>query len=87
MRTLMIFALVMLDRGGNRTGQEFYFQELSSCIEVKDALIYQSTHIHAYVRARTRHFSAFCEVREIDQKDAGTKYLFRDDQVRVKVQD
>ena len=84
MRTLMIFALVMLDRGGNRTGEEFYFQELSSCIEVKDALIYQSTHSHAYVRARTRHFSAFCEVREIQRADAGTKYIFRDDQVRVK---
>lgn len=83
----MIFVLVMMDRGGVRTGDEYYFQELSSCLEVKNALIYQSTAYNAIIFPRTNHFKAFCEVRQIDAKDAGVKYIFRDDQVRTRVKD
>jgi len=83
----MIFVLVMMDRGNNRTGEEYFFQELSSCLEVKNALIYQSTSYNAIIFRRTNQFKAFCEVREIDAKDAGVKYIFRDDQVRTRVDD
>ena len=78
--TLMIFILVMLDAGGNKTGGELAFQELTSCLEYRDALVTQSTHIHNYVIGRgTNKFDAYCEVRIIPSTEAGKgKYIFRD---------
>ena len=78
--TLMIFILVMLDSAGNKTGVELAFQELTSCLEYRDALVMQSTHIHNYVVGRkTSKFDAYCEVRLIPQSEAGKgKYIFRD---------
>ncbi len=32
--TLMVFVLIVLERG-QPTGQEFYFQELTSCLRVQ----------------------------------------------------
>ena len=78
--TLMIFMLIMLDAGGNKTGVELAFQELTSCLEYRDALVMQSTHIHNYeVGRKTSKFDAYCEVRLIPQSEAGKgKYIFRD---------
>ena len=42
--TLMIFVLVLLTPGGVPTGTELYFQELTSCLEYRDALVHQSVH-------------------------------------------
>ena len=77
--TVMIFMLIMLDAGGNKTGVELAFQELTSCLEYRDALVMQSTHIHNYVVGRkTSKFDAYCEVRLIPQSEAGKgKYIFR----------
>ena len=78
--TLMLFMLIMLDAGGNKTGVELAFQELTSCLEYRDALVMQSTHIHNYVVGRkTSKFDAYCEVRLIPQSESGkVKYIFRD---------
>jgi hypothetical protein len=78
--TLMIFMLIMLDAAGRKTGVELAFQELTSCLEYRDALVMQSTHIHNYVVGRkTSKFDAYCEVRIIPSTDAGKgKYIFRD---------
>ena len=84
--TLMIFILVMLDAGGNKTGVELAFQELTSCLEYRDALVMQSTHIHNYVIGRrTNKFGAYCEVRLIPATEAGKgKYIFRDPTMKKK---
>ncbi len=76
----MIFMLIMLDAAGRKTGVELAFQELTSCLEYRDALVMQSTHIHNYVVGRkTSKFDAYCEVRIIPSTDAGKgKYIFRD---------
>lgn len=76
----MIFILVMLDAAGNKTGVELAFQELTSCLEYRDALVMQSTHIHNLVLGRkSNKFDAYCEVRLIPQSEAGKgKYIFRD---------
>tara|TARA_Y100000114_G_scaffold129828_1_gene127406 strand:+ start:57 stop:323 length:267 start_codon:yes stop_codon:yes gene_type:complete len=86
MNTLMIFVLVLLGPGGRPTGTELYFVELTSCIEYRDALVYQSTHIHNYVVGRkTSKFDAYCEVRLIPQSEAGKgKYIFRDPTMKKK---
>ncbi len=78
--TLRNFMLIMLDAGGNKTGVELAFQELTSCLEYRDALVMQSTHIHNYVVGRkTNKFDAYCEVRLIPQSEAGKgQYIFRD---------
>ena len=78
--TLMIFILVMLDAGGNKTGVQLAFQELTSFLEYRDALTIQSTDIHNYVDGRkTNKFDAYCEVSLIPQSEAGKgKYIFRD---------
>ena len=78
--TLMIFMLIMLDDGGNKTGVELAFQELTSCLEYRDALVMQSTHIHNYVVGRkTNKFDEYSDERLIPQSDAGKgKYIFRD---------
>ena len=80
--TLMIFILVMLDAGGNKTGVELAFQELTSCLEYRDALVYQSVHKHNFTRGETRYFKAYCEVRVIPANEAGSKYLFRDPMIK-----
>ena len=82
--TLMIFMLIMLDAGGNKTGVELAFQELTSCLEYRDALVMQSTHIHNYVVGRkTSKFDAYCEVRLIPQSEAGKgNYIFRDPTIK-----
>ena len=84
--TLMIFILVMLDAAGNKTGVELAFQELSSCLEYRDALVMQSTHIHNYVIGRgTNKFDAYCEERLIQATEAGKgKYIFRDPTIKKK---
>jgi hypothetical protein len=82
--TLMIFMLIMLDAGGNKTGVELAFQELTSCLEYRDALVMQSTHIHNYVVGRkTSKFDAYCEVRLIPASEAGKgNYIFRDPTIK-----
>jgi len=84
--TLMIFMLIMLDSGGNKTGVELAFQELTSCLEYRDALVRQSTHIHNHVIGRkTSKFDAYCEVRLIPQSEAGKgNYIFRDPKIKKK---
>ena len=77
--TLMIFMLIMLDAGGNKTGVELAFQELTSCLEYRDALVHQSVHTHNWMRKKTNKFDGFCEVRIIPSAEAGKgKYIFRD---------
>ena len=82
--TLMIFMLILLDPKGQPTGVELAFQELTSCIEYRDALVMQSTHMHNMVLGRrTNKFDAYCEVRLIPQADAGKgNYIFRDPSMR-----
>ena len=50
--TLMIFVLVLLTPGGRPTGTELYFQELTSCLEYRDALVHQSVHTHNWLRSQ-----------------------------------
>ena len=77
--TLMIFVLVLLTPGGRPTGTELYFQELTSCLEYRDALVHQSVHTHNWLRGKTNKFDGFCEVRLIPSAEAGKgKYIFRD---------
>tara|TARA_R100000152_G_C6738257_1_gene162222 strand:- start:444 stop:704 length:261 start_codon:yes stop_codon:yes gene_type:complete len=76
--TLMIFVLVLLTPGGQPTGLELYFQELTSCLEYRDALVHQSVHQHNWMRKKTTKFDGYCEVRVIPAGEAGTKYVFRD---------
>ena len=76
--TLMIFILVMLDAGGNKTGVELAFQELTSCLEYSNALNAQSVGKINELLSNNRFFSTYCAVREIPQSDAGNKIFFRD---------
>jgi hypothetical protein len=74
--TMMVFVLIILERG-QPTGEEFYFRELTSCLEYSDALNNQS--IRSLVTGgRNRFFESYCRIREIQTTDAGTKILFRD---------
>jgi len=73
--TMMIFVLIILERG-QVTGEEFYFRELTSCLEYSDALNNQS--ISLVTGGRNRFFESYCRIREIQTTDAGTKILFRD---------
>tara|TARA_B100001059_G_C17819763_1_gene577521 strand:+ start:617 stop:862 length:246 start_codon:yes stop_codon:yes gene_type:complete len=73
--TLMIFVLIILE-GGRPTGEEFYFRELTSCLEFSDALNGQS--ISFPLGGRNRFFESYCRVREIPTSDAGVKIIFRD---------
>jgi hypothetical protein len=73
---MMVFVLIILERG-QPTGEEFYFRELTSCLEYSDALNNQS--IRSLVTGgRNRFFESYCRIREIQTTDAGTKILFRD---------
>ncbi len=71
----MVFVLIILERG-QVTGEEFYFRELTSCLEYSDALNNQS--ISLVTGGRNRFFESYCRIREIQTTDAGTKILFRD---------
>ena len=73
--TLMVFVLIILERG-SPTGEEFYFRELTSCLEFSDALNGQS--ISFPLAGRNRFFESYCRIREIPTADAGTKFQFRD---------
>ena len=73
--TMMIFVLIILERG-QVTGEEFYFRELTSCLEYSHALNNQS--ISLVTGGRNRFFESYCRIREIQTTDAGTKILFRD---------
>jgi len=72
---MMVFVLIILERG-QVTGEEFYFRELTSCLEYSDALNNQS--ISLVTGGRNRFFESYCRIREIQTTDAGTKILFRD---------
>ena len=82
--TLMVFMLIMIDSGGSKTGIELAFRELTSCLEYRDALVMQSTHIHNLVLGRkSNKFDAYCEVRLIPSTEAGKgNYIFRDPIIR-----
>jgi hypothetical protein len=82
MKPLLIFVLVLLDQGQNRTGEEYFFLRLNSCLDIREKLVFQSASKHAWVRGKSRHFNAFCEVRQVDAEDARTNYLFWDDPTR-----
>jgi hypothetical protein len=71
----MIFVLIILEKG-QPTGEEFFFRELTSCLEYSDALNNQS--ISLVTGGRNRFFESYCRIREIQTADAGTKILFRD---------
>lgn len=73
--TLMIFVLIILEKG-QPTGEEFYFRELTSCLEFSDALNNQS--VKFTDGGRNRFFESYCRVREIPTVDAGAKIQFRD---------
>jgi len=73
--TLMVFVLIVLERG-RPTGEEFFFRELTSCIEYSQALNGQS--IDFPLGGRNRFFESYCRIREIPTADAGTKIQFRD---------
>jgi len=73
--TMMVYVLIILE-GGRPTGEEFFFRELTSCIEVSDALNGQS--IDFPLAGRNRFFESYCRIREIPTADAGTKIQFRD---------
>lgn len=79
--TMMIFVLIILERG-QPTGQEFYFQELTSCLEYSNALNAQSVGRINQLLSNNRYFSTYCAIREIQTSDAGTKILFRDPKKR-----
>ena len=75
--TMMVFVLIVLERG-QPTGQEFYFVELTSCIEYSQALNAQDTGNINKLLGNNRYFTTYCAIREISQSDAGTKIIFRD---------
>ena len=75
--SMMIFVLIILERG-QPTGQEFFFQELTSCLEYSNALNAQSVGRINQLLSNNRFFTTYCAVREIPTADAGTKILFRD---------
>ena len=71
----MVFVLIILEKG-QPTGEEFFFRELTSCLEYSHALNNQS--ISLVAGGRNRFFESYCRIREIQTTDAGTKILFRD---------
>ena len=73
--TMMIFVLIVVVQG-RPTGEEFYFQELTSCLRFSDSLNSQSVEWND--GGRNRFFETYCRVRQIQTSDAGTKILFRD---------
>ena len=59
------------------TKPELSYQELTSCLEYRDALVMQSTHIHNLVIGRSNKFDAYCEVGAYLQIEVGEgNYIF-----------
>ena len=75
--TMMIFVLLILERG-QPTGEEFYFRELTSCLEYSAALNSQSVADNNGMLSNNNYFKTYCRVRQINVNDAGSKILFRD---------
>jgi len=75
--TMMIFVLLILERG-QPTGEEFYFRELTSCLEYSAALNSQSVANNNSLLSNNNYFKTYCRVRQINVSDAGSKILFRD---------
>ena len=75
--TMMIFVLIILERG-QPTGEEFYFRELTSCLEYSISLNAQSVKKHSATLSDNIYFKTYCRVKEIQTADAGSKILFRD---------
>lgn len=75
--TMMVFVLIILERG-QPTGEEFFFRELTSCLEYSAALNGQSVAGHNAMLSNNNYFKTYCRVRQINVNDAGTKILFRD---------
>jgi len=73
--TMMVYVLIVLE-AGKPTGEQFFFRELTSCLEVSNAL--NSQRIGFPLGGRNRFFESYCRVREIPTGDAGTKIQFRD---------
>lgn len=73
--TMMVYVLIVLE-AGKPTGEQFFFRELTSCLEVSNAL--NSQRIGFPLGGRNRFFESYCRVREIATADAGTKIQFRD---------
>ena len=57
--TMMIFVLIVLERG-QPTGQEFYFQELTSCLEYSNALERPVGGRIQRAFSNNRYFSTYC---------------------------
>ncbi len=83
MDTMMIFVLIVLERN-QPTGEEFYFRELTSCIEYSNALNTGSVAQHNFIFSQNPYFKTYCRIREISAADAGTRIIFRDPAVRKK---
>ena len=75
----MVFVLIVTHKN-EPTGEEFYLQELTSCLEYSLALNTQNVNniLGTNASRQTSQFKTYCRVREISSKDAGTKYYFRD---------
>ena len=81
MDTMMIFVLIVLERN-QPTVEEFYFRELTSCIEYSNALNTGSVAENNFIFSQNPYFKTYCRVREIPASSAGTKIIFRDPVVR-----
>lgn len=75
----MIFVLVVLERN-QPTGEEFYFRELTSCVEYSNALNTQNVGSNNFIFSQNPYFKTYCRIREIPSAEAGLKYIFRDPQ-------
>ena len=80
---MMIFVLIVLERN-QPTGEEFYFRELTSCVEYSNALNTQSVAENNFIFAQNPYFKTYCRIREIPSSDAGTTIIFRDPATRKK---
>lgn len=78
---MMIFVLIVLERN-QPTGEEFYFRELTSCVEYSNALNSQQVGRQNFIFGNNPYFKTYCRVREIPAADAGRKIVFRDPIVR-----
>jgi hypothetical protein len=74
---MMIFVLIVLERN-QPTGEEFYFRELTSCVEYSNALNTQNVGTNNFIFGQNPYFKTYCRIRQIPTADAGTKIKFRD---------
>ena len=65
----MVFVLIILEKG-QPTGEEFFFRELTSCLEYSDALNNQS--ISLINGGRNRFFESYFSIRLIQTTDGGS---------------